>query len=271
MQFLPPLLTDPCRRDDQCAERVDVGRELSQDNAGLDGLAETDFVSDQHPQPSVPQHRHRRLDLEGQKLNSRGRGGGETAKWFGRAEHAAHLPQPFLPADDRDPELGPRRYQSIERNQQSPNRADVAAATTRQPNGPAVHVPRHIGNDPLVAPAGDSCARCDGRVWEHERKQATRMPRSGRTRLKGRKLLYSVDLGAGRSNLRLAPSARGIARSPSLLSARYAVPAYGRTTARDAAAPHDGTTARRLDPFKGRLCSSCRGDVVTAEGGPLSS
>ena len=113
-----PLLAEPRRDEHDAAERIAAARELVAARAGLDRLAETDGIRDEHPGRAVPQHRERRLELIGQERVSRARHRRQRAERMHVDERAIELVQP-APRLDRSRLRRPfERDGPIERREQ---------------------------------------------------------------------------------------------------------------------------------------------------------
>ena len=70
-EFPPPLLPERLRAQDQEAARVETGAQLRPDEAGFDGLAETDFVGEENPPGRRLDDLDDRLELVGLEVGVR--------------------------------------------------------------------------------------------------------------------------------------------------------------------------------------------------------
>ena len=113
-----PLTAQAGGCDDDGAARLVAVRELEQQQAGLNRLAQADAIRDEETRDAVAEHRERRFELIRQEANRCPRGGVERSERVQLEERAIELVEPAPRTDHAGPRFGVHRSGPIERRQQ---------------------------------------------------------------------------------------------------------------------------------------------------------
>jgi hypothetical protein len=123
-QLVHPLLAQAGRRQDQRARRGAASLELGRDQRSLNGLAEADFVGDQHTRSVAANNGEHWLELVRHQIDSRARGGPEHRCWAVAGDEVAAGAAPRCCAHGRGRRLtgtgwmrskGARTWRSVRR------------------------------------------------------------------------------------------------------------------------------------------------------------
>ena len=147
-----PLLEQAGRRENQDAVHGASRHELGDDQAGLDGLPEPDFIRDEHPRAEAENHRQGRFELVRQQVDSRPQRRSQHARGSVLGDERTAQTTPAAKAHDAKTSRPFQRFDAVERGDDPSFDAGVVRADSREGYDGASVVGTQRGYPPALPP-----------------------------------------------------------------------------------------------------------------------